>query len=60
LKKYLHDILSAAGLDISEISRVSEAEPREAGRIFHISLTNITGNPGDSIANINGGTEINI
>jgi hypothetical protein len=56
----LYDILSTAGLDISEISRVSEAEPREAGRIFHISLTNLTGNPGDSIANINGGTEINI
>ena len=60
LKKYLHDILFVAGLDISEISLVSEAEPREAGRIFHISLTNLTGNPGDSLANINGGTEINI
>ncbi len=39
-------ILNAAGIDVNDLG----IEGSEAGRVFHISLTNLTGNGGDSIA----------
>jgi len=60
LRGYLMGVYAACGLDLGEIAAASAAEPREAGRIFHISLTNLTGMPGDSLANINNGTELKL
>ncbi|OUU74841.1 MAG: hypothetical protein CBC29_06855 [Methylococcaceae bacterium TMED69] len=60
MNKFLSNLYEMTGLDKKDVSAASELEPRESGRIFHISLTNLTGNPGDSIANIRGGKEINL
>lgn len=42
------EILYLAGLDLTELDAV--LTPEEKGRIFHISLTNLEGNGGASIA----------
>ena len=60
LKSYLQSVIEGAGLNPDEIAEASAAEPREAGRIFHVSLTNLTGNPGDSFAHIGGGEAIGV
>lgn len=60
LQNYLQSVIKGAGLNPNEVAEASAAEPREAGRIFHISLTNLTGNPGDSFAHIGGGETIEV
>ena len=65
LKTYLKQIYEKVGLDPNEIQKASLAEPRESGpngegRIFHISLTNLEGGGGGSIAYIGGGEAIEV
>tara|TARA_Y100001970_G_scaffold290861_1_gene426008 strand:- start:6 stop:596 length:591 start_codon:yes stop_codon:yes gene_type:complete len=60
LRKFLNTILLEANLDTTEIKQISNVTPQEIDRIFHISLTNLTGNPGDSLANISNGEKINL
>ena len=42
-------ILQAADIPLDALG-ITEEEPNPEGRIFHVSLTNLTGNGGDSIA----------
>ena len=47
-KQIRDSILEAAGIEIKDLESV--LEPQEASRVYHISLTNLTGNGGDSVA----------
>ena len=60
MRRFLSFVFDQVGLNQDEILSASLGEPREAGRIFHISLTNLTGSPGDSVANISSGTELEL
>jgi hypothetical protein len=58
IRAFLANVLAGAGLDNAEVKVLSESDTRELGRIFHISLTNLTGNSGDSVPNIANGANI--
>ena len=47
-KQIRDSILEAAGIAIKDLESV--LEPQENNRVYHISLTNLTGNGGDSVA----------
>lgn len=65
LKAYLQQIYEKVGLDPNEIEEASLAEPRESGpngegRVFHISLTNLEGGGGGSLAYVGGGEKLEV
>ena len=62
---WLVDIITDSSSDqiersetLNNIHVIRNSVAKEAGRIFHISLTNLSGEPGESVANISTGARI--
>ena len=55
IRAFLEKIFVSASINPKEIKLISDKDTRESNRVFHISLTNLTGNTGDSVANVSEG-----